>query len=103
MPAVVTGNGTCRVQSPDGKGDDCKYPMTTYTDECSSKVFIGNYGVVCEGDRVAQHNKKDCVPDESTLTTYSSKVFIGGKAIARIGDSYGDNIIIEGSAKVFAG
>lgn len=103
MPAVVTGDRTCQVFSPTGEGDDCKYPMTTYTDECSSKVFIGGFGIVMKGDKVAPHNKIDCVPDESILSTYSSKVSVEGKPIARIGDSYGDNIIISGSGKVFAG
>lgn len=103
MPAVVTGDRTCRVQSPDGKGNKCSYPMTTYTDECSSKVFIGNHGIVRKDDKIAPHNRRNCVPDESTLSTYSSKVFVEGKPIARIGDAYGNNIIISGSGKVFAG
>ena len=104
MPAVVTGDRTCRVFSYTGEGDDCKYPMTTYTDECSSKVFIDSFGIVREGDKVAPHNKRNCVPDESTLSTYSSKVFVEGKGVARIGDSYGDdNLITSGSGKVFAG
>ena len=103
MPAIATGNGTCKVQSPDGTGKDCKYPMVTETDECSSKVFIGGHGVVREGDKIAPHNKKNCIPDESVVTTYSSKVFVEGKAVARIGDKYGNNIIISGSDRVFAG
>lgn len=105
MPAIATGNNSCEVHSPDGSGKDCKYPMTTSTDECSSKVFVGGIGVVCQGDKVAPHNKKNCVSDESTLTTYSSKVFIGGKGVGRIGDKYGNNVIISssGTSKVFCG
>lgn len=103
MPAIVTGNNTCQVQSPDGTGSNCAFPMVTSTDECSSKVFVGGFGVVCQGDKVAPHNKTNCIPDVSVLTTYSSKVFVGGKGVARIGDAYGNNIILTGSGYVFSG
>lgn len=103
MPAIATGDGSCRVFSPDGTGKDCKFPMITSTDVCSSKVFVGGIGVVTQGDRIAPHNKSDCVPDQSVVSSFSSKVFVGGKGVARIGDSYGDNIIISGSSKVFVG
>lgn len=103
MPAIATGDNSCRVQSPDGSGDKCAYPMTTTTGECSSKVFVGNIGVVRQGDKVAPHPKKGCDTDTSGLSSYSSKVFVEGKPIARIGDRYGDNIIISGSSKAFAG
>lgn len=104
MPAIATGDNSCIVLSPDGDGDDCKQPLTTSTGECSSKVFVGNYGVVRMGDRVAPHPKKDdCSTDTSTLTTYSSKVFCEGRGVARVGDKYGNNVIVSGSSKVFVG
>ena len=103
MPAIATGDGSCAILSISGSGKDCKFPMITYTDQCSSKVFVGNYGVVRKGDRIAPHSKSGCVPDTSVLTSFSSKVFVEGEPVGRIGDSYGDNKIISGSSKVFVG
>lgn len=102
MPGIVTGDNSCVVQSSTGSGDECKFPMTTSTGQCSSKVFVGGIGVVCEGDQVAPHPKRGCSTDSSVLTTFSSKVFIGGKGVAREGDNYtGDNVIMSSSTKVF--
>lgn len=105
MAAIARGNARDKVLSRTGSGDDCKYPKNTTTGENSSdKVFIEGFGAVVEGDRVGPHSKRNCVPDTSTLTTFSSKVLVGGKGVARIGDKYtDDNIIVSGSAKVFVG
>ncbi len=103
MPAIATGDGSCSVFSPDGREKDCKFPMITSTDICSTKVFVGNYGVVRKGDRIAPHSKSGCVPDTSVLSSFSSKVFVEGEPVGRIGDNYGDNKIISGSSKVFVG
>lgn len=104
MPAAARGDGDDSVISKTGTGDECKKPVGTSTDECSSTVFIEGTGVVREGDQVAPHNKAGCSNDSSTLTSFSSKVFANGKGIARIGDQYGsDNTITSGSSKVFAG
>jgi uncharacterized Zn-binding protein involved in type VI secretion len=61
----------------------------------------GEY-IVVSGDLVAPHPRSGCVPDVSTLSTYSTKVFAGGKGVGRIGDKYGNNTIISGSSKVLA-
>jgi uncharacterized Zn-binding protein involved in type VI secretion len=103
MPAIATGDRSCRVLSRTGRGKKCRFPVTTATDECSTTVFIGNIGVVRQGDRVALHNRRTCVPDTSVVTTFSSTVFVENKGIARIGDRYtSDNIITSGSPTCFA-
>lgn len=105
MAAIARGNQKDKVLSKTGSGDDCKYPKNTTTGtDSSDKVFIQGFGAVVAGDRVGPHSKRDCVPDTSVLTTYSSKVFVGGKGVGRIGDKYtDDNIIVSGSDKVFIG
>lgn len=104
MPAVARGNGTDSVFSKTGTGRNCASPLTTSTDECSGNVRVNGVGVVRIGDKVAVHNKGGCVPDESVLTSGSSKVRANGKAIGRIGDQYtADNTITSGSSNVFIG
>lgn len=105
MRAIATGDESCVVFSITGTGYKCRFPKITKTDECSTSVFVGGFGVVCQGDKVKPHNKSsDCSNDESVLTTYSSKVFVGGKGVGRIGDKYtNDNYIITGNAKVIIG
>lgn len=105
MRAIATGDQTCVVLSLTGSGDECRFPTITSTNECSDKVTVGGFGVVTEGDMVNPHSKaSDCSTDTSVLTTFSSKVTIGGKGVGRIGDKYtSDNIIISGSSKVFIG
>lgn len=104
MPAIATGDKSCVVLSKTGNGKKCRFPRITFTDECSTKVFVGGYGVVRKDDAVDPHNKKGCIPDTSVVTTFSSKVFVEGKGAARIGDKYtDDNIIITGSSSVFIG
>lgn len=104
MPAAARGDGVDSVISKTGVGDECKKPVTTATDECSSSVFIEGTGIVRQGDQVAGHNKGGCTTDTSVLTSYSSKVFVNGKGVARVGDQYtGDNTILSGSSKVFVG
>jgi len=101
MPAISRKNDT--VMSPDGKDRDCAYPLETKVDECNSNnVFANNILIVVQGNKIAPHTKGGCDPDESTLSECSSKVFIGGKGVGRIGDKYGDNTITQGSTNVFA-
>ena len=92
------------VMSPDGSGRDCAYAVSTVVDECNgSSVFANGILVVVKGNRVGAHNRGGCDPDESTLSECSSKVFIGGQGVGRIGDKYGDNTVTQGSINVFAG
>lgn len=108
MPELVTGNGTCEVLSPDGRLNNCAFPLITFTDECSDKVTVNGDGVVCEGDKVTPHLRRGCDPsplqlDDSELSTFSSKVTINGKGVARVGDMYGDNEITQGVSKIICG
>ena len=104
MPAIALGEGQSQVFSKTGTGNNCNFSVITTTDESSSKVTIGGFGVVREGDRVASHSASGCGVDTSVITSYSSKVSVEGRGVARIGDEYtSDNIIISGSSKVFIG
>jgi len=103
MPAVARAYGNDTVLSPDGAGYKCRVPMNTSTSfSQQSKVRVQGIFVVVAGDPVAPHPRSGCVPDTSTLSSYSSKVRAVGKGIGRIGDRYGDNTIISGSSKVLA-
>lgn len=103
MPAVARQGDT--VLSIDGTGYKCRSPMETTVGEVNDKnVFVNGILVVVQGNQISPHPKTGCDQDMSTLTTFSTKVRIGGKGIGRIGDSYGGiNTITQGSPNVFAG
>lgn len=104
MAAAARGDGADVVASLTGNGNNCAFPLTTSTDECSTDTFINGIGAVRIGDMVALHNKAGCVPDTSTLSTSSSTVNINGRGAGRIGDQYtADNTITSGSSTVFIG
>lgn len=105
MPAVARKGDS--VLSIDGTGYKCRQPMQTAVDEVNDKkVYANGILIVVAGNKIAPHPKSGCDPDESTLTSFSSKVKIGGKGIGRIGDKYESgtsNTITKGSSNVFAG
>lgn len=102
MPSVSRAGDS--VLSPDGTGKDCAYPMNTSVGEVNNKNVTANgILIVVQGNKVSPHPKGGCSLDESTLSTYSATVRIGGKGVGRIGDNYGNNVITQGSANVFAG
>ncbi len=102
MPAISRQGD--RVFSPDGRGKKCAFPLKTSVGQVNSaSVFANGILIVVAGNLVAPHPKRGCGPDTSTLSTFSSTVFIGGLGVGRIGDTYGDNRIIQGSTNVFAG
>jgi hypothetical protein len=102
MPAVARKDDT--VLSPDGSGFQCRMPLKTKVGEVNTvKVYANNILIVVQNNKVAPHTKSGCSLDESTLSSFSSKVFAGNKGIGRIGDQYSDNIITQGSPTVFAG
>ena len=107
MPAIALADGHSTVFSKSGSGKDCKFPKITETGPHTyNNVVVGPnlYQPVLQGDQVGFHEFYGCGPDNSTLTTFSSTVFIGGKGVGRIGDEYGsDNIITSGSSNVFIG
>jgi uncharacterized Zn-binding protein involved in type VI secretion len=101
MPAVTRAGD--RVISPDGSGKKCRFPMRTSVGQVNSvNVYVNGILVPVSGNLVAPHPKSGCSPDTSTLSG-SSKVFVGGQGIGRLGDKYGDNIVTKGSSNVFAG
>ena len=93
--------------SSSGTGRQCAAPTTTSVGEVNSKVRADGIFVTCEGKKVAPHPKRGCSIDESTLSSFSSRVKVQGKGIGRIGDGYDagpeTNVISKGSSKVFAG
>jgi uncharacterized Zn-binding protein involved in type VI secretion len=103
MPAVARAGDS--VLSIDGAGYKCRQPMQTSVGEVNgNKVFANGILIVVQGKKVAPHPKGGCSPDESTLSSGSGKVKIGGMGVGRIGDDYGGiNTIIQGSSNVFAG
>jgi len=91
------------VLSPDGTGYKCRMPMQTSCGQANTKNVTANgILIVVNGNLVSPHPKSGCIPDTSTLSS-SSTVTIGGLPLGRIGDSYGDNVITQGSPNVFAG
>jgi uncharacterized Zn-binding protein involved in type VI secretion len=71
-----------------------------------TKVTIGGNLVAVQGDAIAPHTIEDgdeCVPHSAVINAGSSKVFISGIAVARIGDSADAGAIITGSSSVSAG
>jgi uncharacterized Zn-binding protein involved in type VI secretion len=103
MPAISRQGDT--VLSPDGTGYKCYFPMETSVGEVNSNsVYANGILVVVQGNKVAPHPKPSlCLTDESTLSSYSSRVYVGGLGVGRIGDQYGNNLITQGSPSVFAG
>ena len=108
MPAVARKNSVDAVQSPHGTGLCCVSPMVHSTDDGSTNVFVNGIGVVREDDEMIPHTYPGpcCNIHAPTLKKFSSKVYVNGKRMARIGDSYilaGEHVIISGSSNVFDG
>jgi uncharacterized Zn-binding protein involved in type VI secretion len=108
MPAVARKNSVDQVQSPHGTGVCCVSPTIHSTDQGSSDVFVNGIGVVREDDTMIPHTYPGpcCDIHVPPLKRFSSKVYVNGKRLARIGDVYilaGDHVIITGSSNVFDG
>lgn len=104
MPGVARANGNDTVFSLTGSGRGCNSPVNTVTGPGTSTLYVGGFQVVVQGDFVGSHPASGCGPDLSQLTTFSSKVFVGGKGVGRVGDKYtNDNTITSGSSNVFIG
>ena len=102
MPAISRQGDS--VLSPDGSGYKCRMPLETSVGQVNSNsVYANGILIVVEGNTITPHPKAGCSTDTSTLSSYSSKVFIGGKGVGRIGDAFGNNTITQGSPSVFAG
>ena len=71
-----------------------------------TNVKIGGNNVAVVGDAIAPHtilSADACVPHSSVINAGSSKVFIAGIPVARVGDSADAGTVATGSGKVFAG
>lgn len=101
MPAVARDGD----QTTTGHGCDS---VTTVTGPTGSpaKVYANGIPVECQGNPVAPHTIPSgpaCVPHSAVINVGSSKVFVNGIPLARIGDSTDSGEIITGSPNVFAG
>lgn len=104
MAAVARAFGVDSVASPDGAGFNCASPTTTSTGPTANNRVFSDGLLVCHfGDIVAPHAITGCGTDSQSLDKVSTRVFVMGKGIGRIGDQYGDNVITSGSSRVFAG
>lgn len=71
-----------------------------------TKVRIGGKLVAVDQDAVQVHTVlagKSCIPHSVVVNATTSKVFIGGRAVCRIGDPSDSAGIITGSGKVMIG
>lgn len=71
-----------------------------------NKVRIDGSLAAVHGDLIEPHTIKagrDCISHLATITGTSSRVFIGGRSVSRIGDPADLGFIITGSSKVFIG
>lgn len=103
MPAISRANGSDTVLSPDGTGYNCGQPLTVATGSATqSRVYSDGILVAVIGDVVQPHPLAGCSLDEQTLSQASTRVFVSGKGLARIGDMYGNNVITSGSARCFS-
>lgn len=127
MPAVALSDGQSIVECTDGiKGSVCQTvggtpvkwnwdsPFISASDEGSTSVKIGGYGVVLEGNAMEAHpDGALCVATAvnhapTLLPPAGGTVYIEGKLVGRVGDKYNvgtpfDHVITTGSTTVFIG
>jgi uncharacterized Zn-binding protein involved in type VI secretion len=103
MPAIARGGDAITT------GHLCDVVSTILTGVTTgdiSMVFANGIGVACVGDKIAPHTigtPPACVPHVAVINVGSGTVFVGGKAVARIGDSADAGVITAGSGNVNAG
>lgn len=101
MPAVA------RQGDPTTTGHGCDSTSTvTGPTGAGAKVFVNGIAVECRGDPVAPHTIPSgpiCVSHSAVINVGSSTVKVGGKPLARVGDSTDGGAITAGSSNVFAG
>lgn len=84
MPLVARGSG---VDIVDTVHPICISPGDITTDECSTNVFVANYGVHRESDKNEPHTH--CPPVYGTpLVSFSPNVYANNKRVGRLGDTY---------------
>lgn len=74
--------------------------------QLQNKVFVEGEPAAVRGDAIQVHDilvDDICIPHGAVINAGSSKVFIAGIPIARIGDSADQGAVATGSSKVSAG
>ena len=101
MPAVA------RQGDPTTTGHGCDSTSTiTGPTGTSAKVYVNGIAVECQGDPVAPHtipSGRSCVSHSAVINVGLGSVKVGGKSLARVGDSTDGGAITAGSPNVFAG
>jgi uncharacterized Zn-binding protein involved in type VI secretion len=88
-----------------GHGCDSTTTLTGPTGE-SAHVYVNGIAVECVGDPTQDHayGGKNCSAHHTAaINAGSGTVIVGGKALARIGDSCDSGSIVGGSSDVIAG
>ena len=101
MPAVSRAEDVDTITTGHGCDGEAQIRGTLQT-----KVFVNGILASVKVDAIAPHTILSgdiCVPHSSIVNEGSSKVFFGGIAVARVGDSADAGEIITGSSSVFAG
>jgi uncharacterized Zn-binding protein involved in type VI secretion len=100
MPAVA------RDGDPTTTGHGCDTTTTvTGPTGANAHVYANNIAVECQGNPTADHayGGRNCSAHHvAAINVGSSDVFVGGIAIARVGDSTDSGAITAGSPNVFA-
>ena len=100
MPAVA------RQGDPTTTGHDCDTTTTvTGPTGAGAKVYANTIAIECKGNPTASHTIKSgriCVDHPAVINVGSGTVFVGGVAVARVGDSTDSGAITAGSPNVFA-
>jgi uncharacterized Zn-binding protein involved in type VI secretion len=101
MPAIA------RDGDPTTTGHGCDGTTTvTGPTGASAKVYVNNIAVECKGDPTAVHSIGSppfCVAHTAVINVGSGTVKVGGKPLARVGDSTDGGAITAGSPNVNCG
>jgi len=101
MPAVA------RQGDPTTTGHGCDATSTVVGPTgAGANVYVNGIAVECQGDPVAPHtipSGRRCVAHSAVINVGSGTVKVGGKSLARVGDSTDAGAITAGSSTVFAG
>jgi uncharacterized Zn-binding protein involved in type VI secretion len=100
MPAVA------RQGDPTTTGHGCDATTTVVGPTgAGAKVFANGIAIECKGNPTAAHtirSGRNCVPHGAAINAGSGNVFVGGVAVARVGDSTDGGAITAGSPNVIA-
>jgi uncharacterized Zn-binding protein involved in type VI secretion len=100
MPAIA------RQGDPTTTGHGCDATTTVVGPTgAGAKVFANGIPIECKGNPTAAHTIRSgnrCVPHGAVINAGSGNVFVGGIAVARVGDSTDGGAITGGSPNVIA-